>query len=78
VVSHSAPFYRELRDRNAAFDERAGYRITMMEIDARQRLPTNGATWSLATTSRCWTFGRRPGGSSAPTTIGFRAPAPSP
>jgi predicted permease len=33
-VSHSFPLYRDLRDRNVAFDSLAGYRITMMEVDA--------------------------------------------
>jgi predicted permease len=35
-VSHSFPFYRDLRDRNVTFDGLAGYRITMMEVDANQ------------------------------------------
>jgi predicted permease len=32
-VSHSFPLYRDLRDRNVAFEGLAGYRITMMEVD---------------------------------------------
>jgi predicted permease len=35
-VSHSFPFYRDLRDRNATFEDLAGYRITMMEVEANQ------------------------------------------
>jgi predicted permease len=35
-VSHSFPFYRDLRDRNVTFEGLAGYRITMMEVDANQ------------------------------------------
>jgi predicted permease len=33
-VSHSFPVYRELRDRNVTFDSLAGYRITMMDVEA--------------------------------------------
>ncbi len=33
-VSHSFPLYRDLRDRNATFEALAGYRITMMEVEA--------------------------------------------
>jgi predicted permease len=33
-VSHSFPFYRDLRDRNVTFQDLAGYRIAMMEVDA--------------------------------------------
>jgi predicted permease len=35
-VSHSFPFYRDLRDRNVTFDGLAGYRIAMMEVEANQ------------------------------------------
>lgn len=35
-VSHSFPAYRDLRDRNVTFEGLAGYRITMMEVDANQ------------------------------------------
>jgi len=35
-VAHSYPAYRDLRDRNVTFDALAGYRITMMDVDARQ------------------------------------------
>jgi predicted permease len=35
-VSHSFPFYRDLRDRNVTFEGLAGYRITMMEVEANQ------------------------------------------
>jgi predicted permease len=33
-VSHSFPLYRDLRDRNVTFEGLAGYRITMMGVDA--------------------------------------------
>jgi predicted permease len=33
-VAHSFPLFRDLRDRNVTFDGLAGYRITMMEVDA--------------------------------------------
>jgi hypothetical protein len=35
-VSHSFPFYRDLRDRNVTFEGLAGNRITMMEVEANQ------------------------------------------
>jgi predicted permease len=35
-VSHSFPFYRELRDRNRTFGQLAGYRITMMQVETPQ------------------------------------------
>jgi len=35
-VSHSFPFYRDLRDRNSTFEDLAGYRITMMEVEANE------------------------------------------
>ena len=35
-VSHSFPFYRELRDRNRTFAQLAGYRITMMQVETPQ------------------------------------------
>jgi predicted permease len=35
-VSHSFPMYRDLRDRNVTFDQLAGYRITMMAVDANE------------------------------------------
>jgi predicted permease len=35
-VSHSFPFYRDLRERNVSFEGLAGYRITMMEVEADQ------------------------------------------
>lgn len=33
-VSHSFPAYRDMRDRNVTFEGLAGYRITMMEVEA--------------------------------------------
>lgn len=36
-VSHSFPFYRDLRERNVTFEGLAGYRITMMEVEANER-----------------------------------------
>jgi predicted permease len=36
-VSHSFPMYRDLRDRNVTFEQLAGYRITMMAVDANER-----------------------------------------
>ena len=35
-VSHSFPAYRDIRDRNVTFAGLAGYRITMMEVEANQ------------------------------------------
>jgi predicted permease len=36
-VSHSFPAYRDMRDRNVTFEGLAGYRITMMEVEANER-----------------------------------------
>ena len=36
--SHSFPAYRDLRDRNVTFAALAGYRITMMHVDANGRV----------------------------------------
>lgn len=36
-VSHSFPLYRDLRDRNVMFEGLAGYRITMMGVNANGR-----------------------------------------
>ena len=35
-VSHSFPAYRDIRDRNVTFEGLAGYRITMMDVEANQ------------------------------------------
>lgn len=37
-VSHSFPTYRDLRDRNVTFEGLAGYRITMMDVEANQNV----------------------------------------
>lgn len=35
-ISHSFPAYRDMRDRNVTFDGLAGYRITMMDVEANE------------------------------------------
>ena len=37
-ISHSFPAYRDIRDRNTTFEGLAGYRITMMDVEADQRV----------------------------------------